>query len=115
MSGSTLRMIEGDGQEGLAKLFNADAKMFGNRIFIFSYPTLRAEEDLCYLRIREANQDEYTNTDLPLRETFLLQFSDDAGQSWTKTQTIVMEGAKTNDHDGAMEPKLVEKKDGSVY
>ena len=81
MIGSTLRMVEGNGQEGLAKLFDADAKMFGNRIFIFSYPTLRTEEDLCYLRIREANQDEYTNTDLPLRETFLLQFLNYAGQS----------------------------------
>ncbi|MBR4752746.1 MAG: exo-alpha-sialidase [Thermoguttaceae bacterium] len=51
----------------------------------------------------------------PWNHIIPVYYSDDAGQSWTKTQTIVMEGAKTNDHDGAMEPKLVEKKDGSVY
>lgn len=51
----------------------------------------------------------------PWNHVIPVYYSDDAGKSWTKTQTIVMEGAKTNDHDGAMEPKLVEKKDGSVY
>ena len=42
-------------------------------------------------------------------------YSDDAGKSWTKSASIVMEGSKINDHDGAMEPKLIERRDGSVY
>lgn len=51
----------------------------------------------------------------PWNHVIPVYYSDDSGKSWTKTQTIVMEGSKINDHDGAMEPKLVEKKDGSVY
>jgi sialidase-1 len=41
-------------------------------------------------------------------------YSDDKGLSWHKTQTISMPGSVMNDHDGAMEPKLFEKKDHSV-
>lgn len=51
----------------------------------------------------------------PWNHVIPVYYSDDEGRSWIKTQTIVMEGSKINDHDGAMEPKLVEKQDGSVY
>lgn len=51
----------------------------------------------------------------PWQHIIPVYVSDDAGQSWTKTQTISMEGSKINDHDGAMEPKLIERADGSVF
>ncbi|MDD4870125.1 MAG: sialidase family protein [Kiritimatiellae bacterium] len=41
-------------------------------------------------------------------------YSDDKGLSWHKTETVKMPGSKKNDHDGAMEPKLFEKKDHSI-
>lgn len=42
-------------------------------------------------------------------------YSDDAGRSWIKSASVVMDGSKINDHDGAMEPKLIERQDGSVF
>ena len=51
----------------------------------------------------------------PWNHVIPVYYSDDCGRSWTKTATIAMEGSKINDHDGAMEPKLVERKDGSIY
>lgn len=51
----------------------------------------------------------------PWNHVIPVYYSDDNGRSWAKTQTITMEGSKINDHDGAMEPKLLEKEDGSVY
>ena len=55
------------------------------------------------------------NGDQPWNHVIPVYYSDDNGRSWAKTQTITMEGSKINDHDGAMEPKLLEKEDGSVY
>jgi len=51
----------------------------------------------------------------PWEHVIPVYYSDDQGKSWTKTQTITMEGSKVNDHDGAMEPKLVELADHSVF
>ena len=51
----------------------------------------------------------------PWQHVIPVYYSDDKGLSWVKTETITMDGSKINDHDGAMEPKLVERKDGSVY
>ena len=51
----------------------------------------------------------------PWNHVIPVYYSDDGGKTWVKTQTITMEGSKINDHDGAMEPKLVELKNGSVY
>lgn len=44
----------------------------------------------------------------------VVYYSDDQGKSWTKTQTVDIEGSIVNDHDGAMEPKLVQLRDGKV-
>ena len=41
----------------------------------------------------------------PWEHVIPVYYSDDQGKSWTKTQTITMEGSKINDHDGAMEPR----------
>ncbi|MBQ9873291.1 MAG: exo-alpha-sialidase [Thermoguttaceae bacterium] len=51
----------------------------------------------------------------PWHHNIPVYYSDDQGRSWTKTQTIDMKGSKINDHDGAMEPKILQKKDGSIY
>lgn len=51
----------------------------------------------------------------PWEHVIPVYYSDDQGKSWTKTQTITMEGSKINDHDGAMEPKLIELADHSVF
>ena len=51
----------------------------------------------------------------PWEHVIPVYYSDDQGKSWVKTQTIVMEGSKINDHDGAMEPKLVELADHSIF
>jgi sialidase-1 len=51
----------------------------------------------------------------PWEHVVPVYYSDNQGQSWKKTQTIIMEGSKINDHDGAMEPKLVELADHSVF
>ena len=37
----------------------------------------------------------------PWEHVIPVYYSDDQGKSWVKTQTIVMEGSKINDHDGA--------------
>ena len=42
----------------------------------------------------------------PWEHVIVVYYSDDQGKSWTKTQTITMEGSKINDHDGAMEPNV---------
>ena len=51
----------------------------------------------------------------PWEHVIPVYYSDDQGNSWTKTQTITMEGSKINDHDGAMEPKLIELADHSIF
>lgn len=51
----------------------------------------------------------------PWQHVIPVYYSDDSGQSWIKTATITMDGSKINDHDGAMEPKLLQRTDGSVF
>lgn len=51
----------------------------------------------------------------PWQHVIPVYYSDDSGQSWIKTATITMDGSKINDHDGAMEPKLLQRADGSVF
>ncbi|NUQ64261.1 MAG: exo-alpha-sialidase [Pirellulales bacterium] len=51
----------------------------------------------------------------PWEHVIPVYYSDDQGKRWTKTQTITMEGSKINDHDGAMEPKLIERADHSLF
>lgn len=52
---------------------------------------------------------------VPWHHVIPVWYSDDDGQSWVRSETIDMEGSKINDHDGAMEPKLVELADGSIF
>lgn len=52
---------------------------------------------------------------VPWHHVIPVWYSDDDGQSWVRSEIIDMEGSIINDHDGAMEPKLVELTDGSVF
>ncbi len=51
----------------------------------------------------------------PWEHIIPVYYSEDQGQSWKKTATITMEGSHINDHDGAMEPKLIELNNGSIF
>lgn len=52
---------------------------------------------------------------VPWHHVIPVYYSDDQGQSWTKTTVVDVENSKINDHDGALEPKLVQLNDGSIF
>ena len=51
----------------------------------------------------------------PWHHIIKVYISDDRGEHWIRTSVIDMPECHNNDHDGAMEPKILQRKDGSLY
>ena len=51
----------------------------------------------------------------PWHHIIKVYISDDRGEHWIHTAVVDMPDCKINDHVGAMEPKIIERKDGSLY
>ncbi len=52
---------------------------------------------------------------VPWHHVIRVYISDDRGEHWINTAMIDMPECHINDHDGAMEPKLLQRKDGSLF
>lgn len=52
---------------------------------------------------------------VPWHHIINIYISDDRGEHWIHTAVVDMPDSKINDHDGALEPKLLQRKDGSLF